>query len=63
MKAAIAEIIEYSPMFVALFIVFFVAIFLPLFSFSAIQKRKAARDRRLAQLRKSPDSRLLRLNV
>jgi len=62
MKAAIAEMIEYAPTFVTIFVVFFVAIFFPLFSSSAIRKRRAARDRRIAEYRKSPDSRLLRLN-
>jgi hypothetical protein len=43
--------------------IMFVPVFLAIFcSVLAIQWRKEARDRRIAEYRKSPDSRLLRLN-
>jgi len=45
-----------------LFVPIFVGIFPLLFSPDAIRTQRAARDRRIAQYRKSPESRLLILN-
>jgi hypothetical protein len=45
-----------------LFVPIFVAIFSSSFSPDAIRKRRAARDRRIALYRMSPESRLLILN-